>query len=208
MSPFEDLVIIIPAFNEEKTIGAVLKELDGLNVFIVNDNSCDDTINVIKKYNFDYITNKENLGYEGSINKAFNIVKHKYKFIATLDADGELSPTQLKEIYINNKTHEYDILIGERNDFNRMSESLLSFYYNLKYGIFDPLSGMKIYKSEKFINDVFDKKNQVGMYLLKISLKRNYIIRKENIIVKKRIGLSRYGGGLLKNLMIIYKGLF
>ncbi len=50
-------------------------------------------------------------------------------------------------MYEKIKLNNLDLLIAERDKKNRFSEILLSFIFNKKFGINDPLSGLKIYKS-------------------------------------------------------------
>ena len=65
----KEVLIIIPAYNEEKTIVPLLEKLEQpeiaqvADVLVVNDASQDKTNHVTKKRNHTVITNVFNLGY-------------------------------------------------------------------------------------------------------------------------------------------------
>ena len=105
-----------------------------------------------------FIKNSKKSGYEYSLIKGFKkVIKNKkIKFIITLDGDGEHHPKYLVPMmkFLKKKL---DLLVAERNKLNRFSEKILSFIFNLRYGVKDPISGYKIYSSEalkKIINQI------------------------------------------------------
>lgn len=65
----KEVLIIIPAYNEEKTIVPVLEKLEQpeiaqiADVLVMNDASSDATNHVTKKRKHDVVTNVFNLGY-------------------------------------------------------------------------------------------------------------------------------------------------
>jgi dolichol-phosphate mannosyltransferase len=96
-----DTTIIIPVYNEEESIKIVLQEIKDLNmnynVLIINDNSTDNTPNILSLWcenneGFKFINSSNNqcLIYQGIINC-------DTRWIATLDGDGENDPTDLKK---------------------------------------------------------------------------------------------------------------
>ena len=64
----KDLLIIIPAYNEEKNIVPVLEKLSEPNVkeiadvLVMNDASSDATGKIVKKHGFEVVTHVFNLG--------------------------------------------------------------------------------------------------------------------------------------------------
>ena len=100
-----EISVIIPAYNEEAYIEEALNSLvnqtlgiENIEVIIVNDNSTDNTLDIIGK--FDYpsikvITNDENLGAGESKNKAIEMVSSPY--LTFLDGDDFISENTLEE---------------------------------------------------------------------------------------------------------------
>ena len=80
MAIFE-VAILMPVYNEKGTIKKVVKScLKFGNLIVVNDFSNDGSEKILKKIkskNFFLINNKNNIGYEKSINKAFLRAKKK-----------------------------------------------------------------------------------------------------------------------------------
>ena len=99
--------IIVPAYNEEKTILKTLESINNidypknrLEVFVIDDGSKDRTKEIIKDYikersQFTLMSHK-NMGKAASMNKALNIAKGE--FFACLDADSFVEPKTLKKM--------------------------------------------------------------------------------------------------------------
>jgi len=95
------LSVIIPAFNEEKRIGATLLDIDkhlscqkyGYEIIVVSDGSYDKTVDVVKKYkqlvrNLDVIDNLENKGKGAAIRIGALAARGKYRIF--MDADNSI----------------------------------------------------------------------------------------------------------------------
>jgi poly-beta-1,6-N-acetyl-D-glucosamine synthase len=110
-SPGEDflegLTVIVPVYNEEDTIAATLDSLlangypeDKLEILVVNDESTDNTLQIVQEYKKKYkqvrVFSKLNSGKADSVNQA--IKKAKNEFIAIVDADSYLEKDALKEV--------------------------------------------------------------------------------------------------------------
>ena len=81
----------------------------------------------------------------------FIIKKLKVKYLLTFDADGEHRVTDLAKLINGIKRQNADMIIGNRNKFNRWSEYILSFFYFIRFGIKDPISGFKIFSIHKLV---------------------------------------------------------
>ena len=92
----DKIIIVIPCFNEGNTIYKIYKSASRYGkVLIVNDCSTDNTIQILNKKKIKFLSNDENIGYEASIIKGIKYVLNNFKntkYIATMDADGELIP--------------------------------------------------------------------------------------------------------------------
>ncbi|MCO7150876.1 glycosyltransferase family 2 protein [Vagococcus lutrae] len=95
--------IIMPAYNSEKTIERALNSVvdqsySYFELIIINDNSVDNTLEIISRYTDDRIkilTNSMNYGAAKSRNKGIEIASGQY--IAFLDADDEWEVNKLEK---------------------------------------------------------------------------------------------------------------
>ena len=196
------LGIVVPARNEEKTIKKVIVSLKKYgDVLIVDDASTDKTSFIIKNLQTKFIKNKINLGYEVTVQKGIKyLLKKKYKYIATFDADGEHDPKFLLNI---KKFKNFDLLIGKRKKLNRSSEYFFSFIVKLFFGVHDPLSGLKVYNTNILKNIQLINENDFNTYLIfKIKNLNGKIVHK-SLNVKKRKDSSRLGNTFKVNFNII-----
>lgn len=202
-----NFVILIPSFNEEKTLNIILKKLKTYKVIVVDDCSFDNTNKLKNKYKrVKFIYNKQNLGYEFSLLKGFQYIKNKdFDYVLTLDADGEHSISNINKFFNYCNKFSPDLIVGNRTRKNRFSEKTISLLFNLKYKILDPLSGFKIYNIKKLSQILKNyKKNKcflVDILYLFIKRKMNIlsINIKSNSMPKRK---SNLGGSFFVNLKI------
>ena len=202
------IAIVIPAFNEEKTIISVILKAKKYGVpIVINDGSTDRTEKLLLRHNVNVRKNTKNMGYHFSIKKGIKYAYSKnYKYIVTYDADGQHKIADLK------KTIEYlkknDLVYTERNKLGRFSEKIFSMLSNTLFKVEDPLSGLKGYKSNIFLNYKFNfNENLFGSEILINSINRNYKIKKFNINCNTRKDKSRIGSSLLIDIKIIMSSL-
>lgn len=165
-----DLIILIPAHNEEKAIRNIINKIEKKYDYLVVDDCSTDKTNLYLK-NKKFIRNKVRLGYEGTLIKGFKFIINNYKkkYILTFDADGQNLVTDVKKIYNFMKNNNLNLVVGERSKKNRLIENIFSFFFFYKFKIQDPLSGFKIYETlylNKFINKISKK-----FYLVDIVIK-------------------------------------
>jgi cellulose synthase/poly-beta-1,6-N-acetylglucosamine synthase-like glycosyltransferase len=95
--------VIIPSYNEEKTIERTIKSLLKLNyprnkleIIVVNDESTDNTINIVKKFKqIELINNKhKGTGKASAVNAGLKVAKGE--FFGVLDADSEVGKNSLR----------------------------------------------------------------------------------------------------------------
>jgi glycosyltransferase involved in cell wall biosynthesis len=124
------LSIIIPVFNEEKTIVQVLERVVAVRfpditkeIIVVNDGSKDNTAERIEEYikktnpkNFSFINNKQNKGKGAVVKEGINRASGDY--IVIQDADLEYNPQDIKKLLIPILTHQSQVVYGTR--LNRM----------------------------------------------------------------------------------------
>ncbi len=122
----KDVLIIIPAYNEEQTIAQVLNELSNIHVseyadiLVMNDASKDNTNYIAKKENCILVTHVFNLGYGAAVQLGYKYAVRKgYKFVVQIDADGQHDVSNIPKILETLKTKDEsgrypDIVIGSR----------------------------------------------------------------------------------------------
>ncbi len=100
-----DILIIIPAYNEEKNIGNVLKQLkenideENTDILVINDASTDKTADVVREYGCRMVTNIFNLGYGSGLWAGYKYAREKgYKYVIQMDADGQHDVCNVKQI--------------------------------------------------------------------------------------------------------------
>jgi len=198
------LGIIIPAFNEEKTIEKVIiKSLKYGPTLVINDGSKDKTAYLAKKAGASLVEHNFNKGYDSALNSGFQyFMKSKFKYILTIDADNqhdfEMIPKMLKEA-----EKGYDIVITNRNKKQRWSESLFGMYTFYRWQIRDPLSGLKLYKKNSLKSLNYNFNSTIGTKLLIEALINNKRVKELDTITIERNDKSRFGVSLISNIKII-----
>jgi glycosyltransferase involved in cell wall biosynthesis len=199
------IAILIPVYNEQKTILNVINQVKKYGTpIIINDASTDNSKRIIKKNKILHFSNKNNQGYDKTLNIGFSRAKSlKFKYIITFDGDGQHYTKDLGRIifYLNKN---YDLVVGQRSKFQRFSEFMFSkfsiFYYNIK----DPLTGLKGYNIRVYNSlGYFDKNQSTGTKLLFHAVQKKFKIKKININIKRRVDVPRFGNVIKSNLYII-----
>lgn len=209
-----DVLVFIPAYNEEDNIGRVIdsfKDLD-VDILVVDDGSSDLTLDLSKKKGALVISHPKNLGYEAALSSGFRVAYDKgYKYAVSFDADGQMSPNDV--ICFKNTAEELDsdLVLGIRSYRNRISEYLLSAYGKFRFKIRDPLCGMKLYRMNSCKNLIpFDSRNLVGMEMAFKMCDHSLKVSEIPIIIEKRKGESRYGSfirGEINIILSLYKSI-
>jgi glycosyltransferase involved in cell wall biosynthesis len=123
----EKLSIIIPAFNEGKTIHLILDKVNGVSlinniekeVIIVNDCSSDDTESAIENYietnpslNIKYCKHKKNMGKGAALQTG--IIKATGEYLIIQDADLEYDPQEYNDLLKPVVNGYADVVYGSR----------------------------------------------------------------------------------------------
>lgn len=115
----ENLLVVIPAWNEGDVIGSVLDELHAvlpdLDVVVVSDGSTDNTVDVARERGVQVLELPLNLGV-GAAMRAGYLYAHRqgYDWAVQLDADGQHDPADIPRMLGVARKETADIVIGAR----------------------------------------------------------------------------------------------
>lgn len=110
-------IVCIPAYNEEKTIGNIVKDCLKYadKVIVCDDGSTDNTAEVARKNGAHIIRHEKNLGYGAAIISLFDQTrKENADMMVTLDGDGQHNPQQIPLLVNALTENNVDVVIGSR----------------------------------------------------------------------------------------------
>lgn len=112
-------LVIIPAYNEEKSIEGVVEKIDGMfenvDYLVVNDCSKDSTKAILKKRGFRHINLPINLGIGGGVQSGYlYAVEHDYDITIQMDGDGQHNPEYIPDLIAPIETGKAEMVIGTR----------------------------------------------------------------------------------------------
>ena len=157
----QDILLVIPSYNEEKNIETVVDELirnfPGLDYIVVNDGSTDNTAAICRKKGYHFLDLPVNLGLAGCFQAGMKYAYEKgYQYAIQFDGDGQHRPEYIQKM--REKMDEgYDIVTGSRfidapKDFSmRMIGSrMIAAAIRMTTGtrVSDPTSGMRMFNRQ------------------------------------------------------------
>ena len=118
------LIVMIPAYNEEKNIGNVIKEIKDnvkdYKVLVIDDGSTDKTVEVARKAGADFIiSNKKNLGLAPTFRRGLEeALRLGADIIVNTDADYQYNQKQIPKLIKPILEGKADIVLTNRNIFS------------------------------------------------------------------------------------------
>ncbi|MCU8247083.1 glycosyltransferase family 2 protein [Vibrio vulnificus] len=206
------IAIVIPAFNEEKSIGNVILELrklqvDNVEIIVVNDFSKDKTSEVSKESGAHVVNLHENVGYAKAIEKGLSYAStiDGVKYLLTMDADGQHDPRSVLSIIELARETRPEVIAGVRSKNARISEWCYSKYFKYKFSVEDPLCGLKLYSVDFYNRHMrFETYDSIGTELLTKALMQGVNVASIPVIIRKRNDdIPRFGHGLSANYRIL-----
>ncbi|MEG0813146.1 MAG: glycosyltransferase family 2 protein [Clostridium sp.] len=160
-----DLLIVVPAYNEEdnieRVVGKLIREYPQYDYVVVNDGSKDRTVEICRKNGFNLLDLPVNLGLAGGFQAGLKYAdKYGYDCVVQFDGDGQHRPEYIKAM--KDKMDEgYDIVIGSRFagqkkplTMRMLGSNLIEMAIRMTTGIDikDPTSGMRMF-NQKMIRE-------------------------------------------------------
>jgi glycosyltransferase involved in cell wall biosynthesis len=112
-------LVVIPALNEAKTVGRVVKEVQhhapGLDVLVVDDCSSDATPRVARAAGALVVSHPVNLGDGAARQTGFKFARTQgYKRVVTIDGDGQHDPRSIHALLSLIDQGAVDLVVGTR----------------------------------------------------------------------------------------------
>lgn len=195
------IAVLIPCYNEEKTIGKVIddvrKQIPNCDIYVGDNNSTDNTI-------------KESLKHKAIVKKIHqqgkgNVMRYLFSIIDAdiyimIDGDNTYDVSALKEFVNYVENENYDIVVGNRlattyfeenkRKFHNVGNKIVNKFINFlfKGNIQDTMSGLRVMnkrfvKSFPILDSGFGIETEMTIYILnkKFSIKEIPIKYKDRI---------------------------
>ena len=167
------LAVVIPAYNEEKTIAKVINgiptSIDGvkdISVVVVSDNSSDHTIEEARRAGAIVLNHRMNLGAGGATMTGLEYAKKiGADIVVTLDGDGQHDPKEISKLVNEYRKNNSQLIIGSRflsDTINRMPRiknignrvmNFITYIFSGKL-VTDSQSGFRLF-GDKIINNSY-----------------------------------------------------
>lgn len=179
-----DLLVIIPAYNEEENIENVVsfiqKKYSKYDYIVVNDGSRDHTADICRKKGYELLNLPVNLGLAGAFQAGLKYAYARgYSYAIQFDADGQHRP-EFIEPMLERIKEGYDIVIGSRfittkkgSSLRMIGSKMITVAIKLTTGVrvADPTSGMRMFSKnmiEEFAKNLnYGPEPDTVSYLLK-----------------------------------------
>lgn len=217
------MLVIIPALNEEESIGRVIKDIPESiveEVVVVNNCSTDDTEKVARDCDAT-VLKEDRKGYGYACLKGIEYAKSKPSglipdVIVFLDGDYSDYPNEIESLVSPIIEHGYDMVIGSRTLGNRgkgamlpqaiignvVATILIQLFFGTKFTDLGPFRAIKF---EKLLDlDMQDKTFGWTAEMQVKAAKRSYRCCEVPVSYRKRIGVSKITGTLMGAIKASY----
>ena len=157
-----EVCLLLPAYNESKTIGQIIQESSEFinDIIVIDDGSSDETAEIAAACRAVCLKNPTNCGKGNALRKGFAYALARgYELVFTMDSDGQHQPADIPRFLEHFGTTRPDILIGARDtqDFRtsmplhrRVNNRLISYVGSKLCGqrVLDFQSGYRLIRAE------------------------------------------------------------
>jgi len=215
--------VVIPAFNEEKSIAKVVGDIDRelvSEVIVVNNNSTDDTVKVAEKAGAIVLTEKQKgYGY-ACLTGIERTRQNNADIVVFLDGDYSDYPQQIKEVVAPILHDDMDMVIGSRATGKRekgsmtpqqvfgnwLATRLMRIFYGAQFTDLGPFRAIKSEALERL--KMADKTYgwTIEMQIKAAKHKMNFC--EVPVKYRRRIGVSKVSGTVKGTIMAGIKIIF
>ena len=220
--------IIIPALNEEESIGKVIADIPDFvdEVIVVDNGSDDDTISKAESAGATVLSENE-IGYGAACLKGIDYAKDKTDIIIFLDGDYSDYPSEMNLIVEPIINENYDFVLGSRIIGKHSKDALLpqavfgnklaSFLIKLFWGYtFTDLGPFRAITTDSLLKLNMVDRNYGWTVEMQIKAAKRKLKSKEvPVSYRKRIGESKVTGTIkgtvkasIKILYVIFRSIF
>lgn len=215
---FAPVVVVIPAFNEEEAIGAVLeavpREACGLAVdtLVIDDGSSDGTAEVALAAGVYVAALDENSGQGSALRLGYSLAReHGAEYIVTLDADGQWDPGDVTTLLEPILADEADFVLGSRvlgrmetdDSFRHAGVRVFALLVRLLTGVrvTDTSSGVRAFRAGVTETVRQEEPQYQASELLVGAICQGYRVAERPVVMRKRAaGHSKKGHNVLYGL--------
>ena len=112
-----NVLVVVPAFNEAKSVGQVVQELkdSSYHVLVIDDGSTDQTSQVAATSGASVIRLPYNLGVGGALRAGFRFaIEHSYHAVVQVDADGQHQTQEITNLIESANSTGAHLVLGSR----------------------------------------------------------------------------------------------
>lgn len=171
---------------------------------VVDDGSTDTTAEIAAASGAVVLRHGRNRGYDAALESGFREAQRLgFDTVVTLDADGQHDPGLVGRL-LGALDAGADLAVGVRDRRARCSEYLFAWYTRWRWGLRDPLCGLKAYRMTVFARlGHFDSYGSIGTELLLFAARCGFRIAQVDFHVGDRKGQPRFGRRLRTNIVIL-----
>ena len=206
MKNFTDLSIVIPAYNEERGLDAVLTNLrqsmPGAEVIVVDDGSDDGTAgsalqHAVAGFDLVVLQHSFNRGYGSSLSTGMGAATREY--VAWFDADNEHCADDLKAMVARLRNERLVAVIGQRSQsvsrfraLGKASIGLLARVFNINAGG-DLNCGLRVFRRDIIVNyrTLLPARYSASLTTTILLIERGYPIAFHPVRTARRMGKSK-----------------
>lgn len=156
------VLIIIPAYNEAGNIEIVVNNLienySCYDYLVINDGSSDNTMDICKKWGYNYLNLPMNIGLTNAIRSGFKYAyAHGYEYVVQIDGDNQHDPKYIELMLEHMGKGQNDIVIGSRFVHSKKNRNIrmlgsnmiqIAMWMTTGKTVKDVTSGMRLYNSK------------------------------------------------------------